>query len=104
MDVFHAGLKTEPRDFRHFVAFFPLLRFINVFLFSLSNGILYFPAAALMIMLSALTIATLKPSRNWYENLANIVTVGLLGMILCYFPGYNYFNENFKPITIRTHI
>ena len=61
MDIFHGCYRTKPVDYRYFSALYLLLRIINLIVFSFTLSRFYYPFAAILILLTAVTVIITQP-------------------------------------------
>ena len=83
MDTFTGCYKLEPYDCRHFAAFYLLFRIINLTLFALTTSPMYYPLTAIMYIITAFIVATVRPYKNDKLNTLDSAFF-LLFAIVCY--------------------
>ena len=84
MDTFYGCYRTQPSDCRHFSVVYIFFRGANLLLFSLSRGLMYFSYAGYLFMLALVIVAIIRPYRNTWHNVSDI----MLFLSISMFYGY----------------
>ena len=83
IEVFQGCFKTHPRDYRHFAAFYILLRIVNVALSTFISGI---SLVVVVMAVATMFIAIAKPYKSSLANISDIVMFLFTLIILYYIP------------------
>jgi hypothetical protein len=92
MDAFHGYYEDTAHDYRHFVALYMAVRFLNLLAISVFGYKLYAPAASIIFIFTLALVAKFQPYKCKKNNTADIVM--LLAVIIGYMSSAMHFTDN----------
>ena len=98
MDTFYGCYRIKPRDCRHFAAVYIFLRVANLLVFCATRSLVYFFYAEHLFILALVVVAIVRPYRNTWHNVADIVLFLSISMF------YGVLNSQFEVNNITPQI
>ena len=86
MDIIHGPFKIHPHDCRYFPAIYLSFQIVNLLIYSVTNGFLYFTFAGISSMTVTLIIAVGRPYRVPFYNTVDMVFFSILTLAAYEYP------------------